>query len=117
MLFVDSFLVRSSVVGGSVWYTRWLGAWDGSVQTEALYNNSKDKARPHIQQLEKKLPFEIPALPQQGEIRFLGIYYYNEAVKGAFHHFEMLPCYAGQLAMKAKKSMEQFAQAPPTAKD
>lgn len=58
------------------------------------------------------MPFEIPALPQTGELCFLTKHYYNEGVKKTFHTIEMLPCYTGQMIKLAKTKFEEFAASP-----
>nr|XP_014089940.1 MICOS complex subunit MIC13 homolog QIL1 [Bactrocera oleae] len=109
---VIGFLVRASIVVGAAYYSKKLGVWDSPEQSEKLYNEIKESIRPHAKELEKKLPFEVPALPETGEARFLAKHYYNEGVKSTFHFIEMLPCYTGQLLHKAKVEFEKFATPP-----
>lgn len=109
---VFRFVIRSGLVVGSVYYSKKLGVWGTPEESEKFYNCVKNQLRPHVQTLEKQLPFEVPSLPQTGEIRFLAKHYYNQGVKNTFHFVEMLPCYAGQWAKKAKDTFNDFAQAP-----
>ncbi|XP_017489166.1 PREDICTED: MICOS complex subunit MIC13 homolog QIL1-like [Rhagoletis zephyria] len=114
---VISLLVRAGIVVGAVYYSKKLGVWGSSEETEKLYNELKEGLRPHAKELEKKLPFDVPALPQTGEARFLAKHYYNEGVKKTFHFIEMLPCYTGQLIHKAKVEFERFSQPPSSSTD
>ncbi|CAD7002851.1 unnamed protein product [Ceratitis capitata] len=109
---VIGFFVRAGLVVGAVYYSKKSGVWGTPEETEKIYNDIKETLRPHAKELEKKLPFEIPALPQTGEARFLVKHYYNEGVKKTFHFIEMLPCYTGQLLYKAKTEFDKFAQPP-----
>uniref|UniRef100_A0A1A9WAA0 MICOS complex subunit MIC13 n=1 Tax=Glossina brevipalpis TaxID=37001 RepID=A0A1A9WAA0_9MUSC len=110
---VVGFLIRAGVVIGAVYYTKKTGVWGNPEETEQLYNDIKDQLRPHVNRLERHLPFEVPALPRTGEFRYLAKHYYNEGVKNTFHFIEMLPCYTGQLMKKAKDTFENLSQ-PPT---
>ncbi|TMW46178.1 hypothetical protein DOY81_008738, partial [Sarcophaga bullata] len=110
------FVIRSGLLVGAFYYTKKAGVWGSPEETEKLYNNIKNELRPHAVRLEKQLPFEIPALPQTGEIRFVAKHYYNEGVKNTFHFIEMLPCYTGQMIKKAKNKFDEFSQ-PPKATD
>ncbi|XP_067644831.1 MICOS complex subunit MIC13 homolog QIL1 [Eurosta solidaginis] len=110
------FLVRAGIFVGAVYYSKKLGVWGSPDETEKLYNKIKEDLRPHAKELEKKLPFEVPALPQTGEIRFLAKHYYNQGVKSTFHFIEMLPCYAGQVIHKAKVEFDKFTE-PPTSSE
>ncbi|XP_054733088.1 MICOS complex subunit MIC13 homolog QIL1 [Anastrepha obliqua] len=109
---VISFLVRAGIIVGAVYYSKKQGVWGNTEESEKLYNKLKDGLRPHAKELERKLPFEVPALPESGEARFLAKHYYNEGVKNTFHFIEMIPCYTGQLMHKAKTEFEKFSQAP-----
>lgn len=105
-------LIRSGLVVGAVYYSKKLGVWGTPEESEKFYNCLKSQVRPHAQRLEKQLPFDVPSLPQTGEVRFLVTHYYNQGVKNTFHFIEMLPCYTGQLAKKAKDTFNEFAQPP-----
>lgn len=110
--FYCSLLIRSGLLVGAVYYSKKAGVWGTSKETDKLYNGIKDELRPHMQKLEKQLPFEVPALPKTGEITFLAKHYYNNGVKKSFHFIEMLPCYTFQMISKAKTKFEEFAEPP-----
>ncbi|EDW79945.1 uncharacterized protein Dwil_GK17742 [Drosophila willistoni] len=109
---VVGFLVRGGLVAGAVYYTRKAGIWGSTEETEKLYNNVKNQLCPYVQQVQKKLPFEVPQLPKTGEMRFLAKHYYNEGVKSSFRFIHMLPCYAGRGLKKVKDTFEDFAKSP-----
>lgn len=93
-----------------------MGIWGSPQDTEQLYNNIKRSLRPHAQRLENQLPFDVPPLPEAGEIRYLAKHYYNNGIKSTFHFIDMLPCYTGQLVNKAKISIEDIARTPSKSK-
>ncbi|XP_043649252.1 MICOS complex subunit MIC13 homolog QIL1 [Drosophila teissieri] len=105
-------LVRGGLVAGTVYYTQKVGIWGDSAQSDKLYNDIKSELRPHVQKLEKQLPFDVPQLPRTGEMRFLAKHYYNEGVKNTFRFIHMLPCYAGRGLKKVKDTFQDFAQSP-----
>ncbi|XP_044312715.1 MICOS complex subunit MIC13 homolog QIL1 [Drosophila rhopaloa] len=109
---VVGLLVRSGLLAGTVYYTRKVGIWGDTDQTDKLYNNVKAALCPYVQKLEKQLPFEVPELPRTGEMRFLAKHYYNEGVKNSFRFIHMLPCYAGRGLKKVKDTFQDFAKSP-----
>ncbi|KAM7360288.1 MICOS complex subunit MIC13 homolog QIL1-like [Cochliomyia hominivorax] len=109
---VVGLLIRSGLLIGAVYYTKKAGVWGSPNETEKIYNNIKNELRPHMQKIEKQIPFDFPALPQTGEICFVAKHYYNEGVKKSFNFIEMLPCYTGQMIKKAKSKFEEFAESP-----
>lgn len=111
-MFASSLLVRGGMIVGAVYFTKKAGVWGSAEESEKLYNKIKGELRPHVQSLEKQLPFEVPSLPRTGEACFLAKHYYNQGVKSTFHFIEMLPCYTGQLMKKAKDKFEEFSQSP-----
>ncbi|KAH8418244.1 hypothetical protein KR222_006784, partial [Zaprionus bogoriensis] len=111
-LLLGRLLVRSGLVAGTVYYTCKLGIWGDAAQSDKLYSAVKAQLCPYVQQAQAKLPFDVPKLPQVGEMRFLAKHYYNEGVKGSFRFVHMLPCYAGRGLKKAKETFEDFATSP-----
>lgn len=105
-------LVRGGLVAGTVYYTCKVGIWGSPEQSDKLYNNVKAELCPYVKQAQAKLPFEVPKLPQAGEMRFLAKHYYNEGVKGTFRFVHMLPCYAGRGLKKVKDTFEEFSKSP-----
>ncbi|XP_055843440.1 MICOS complex subunit MIC13 homolog QIL1 [Episyrphus balteatus] len=104
--------IKSGLAYSAMHYACSLGVWGNSVQADKLYNEFKDKARPHVNSLQKQLPFDVPNLPQTGEVRFLAKHYYNNGVKSTFQFIIMLPCYAGQLIKKTKDAINKTLEAP-----
>ncbi|KAI9587630.1 hypothetical protein GQX74_003476 [Glossina fuscipes] len=76
---VVGFLIRTGVVIGAVYYTKKTGVWGSPEETEQLYNDIKDQLRPHVNRLERHLPFEVPSLPRTEEFSFLAKHYYNQS--------------------------------------
>ncbi|SPP87321.1 MICOS complex subunit MIC13 homolog QIL1 [Drosophila guanche] len=109
---VIGLLVRGGLVASAVYYTNKVGIWSDSEQTEKLYNNVKSELCPYVQKAKKQLPFDVPQLPNTGEMRFLAKHYYNEGVKGSIRFVHMLPCYAGRGLKKVKDTFEDFAKSP-----
>jgi len=107
-----SLIVRSGVLVGAVYYSQRIGVWGDAEQSSQLYNSIKTQLKPHADALEKKLPFEVPALPERAEVRFLAQHYYNQGVKETFRFIHMLPCYTGQGISKIKNWIEDFSQSP-----
>ncbi|KAH8302730.1 hypothetical protein KR044_010213 [Drosophila immigrans] len=105
-------LVRGSLVAGTVYYTRKAGVWGSAEESDKLLNEVKGTLCPYVQKAKKQLPFEVPKLPQAGEVRFLVKHYYNEGVKSSFRFIHMLPCYAGRGLKKVKDTFEEFAKSP-----
>ncbi|XP_034111255.1 MICOS complex subunit MIC13 homolog QIL1 [Drosophila nasuta] len=109
---VFGLLVRGGLVAGTVYYTRKAGVWGNPEETDKLLNDVKGQLCPYVQKAKKQLPFEVPKLPQAGEVRFLVKHYYNEGVKSSFRFIHMLPCYAGRGLKKVKDTFEDFAKSP-----
>lgn len=103
-------MLRSGAIVAAFYYTKKTGIWGSPEETEQLYNSIKQTMQPHAENLERKLPFEVPPLPQTGELRYLVKHYYNNGVKSSFHFVDMLPCYTGQLANKIKVSIQELAK-------
>jgi len=106
------FLLRGGLLGGAVYYTRQVGIWGDSDQSDKLYNTVKSELSPYVEKAKKQLPFEVPQLPRTGEMRFLAKHYYNEGVKNTFRFIHMLPCYAGRGLKKVKDTFQDFAKSP-----
>lgn len=106
--------MRGGLVTGAVYYTCKAGVWGSPEEADKLYNNVKGQLCPYVKQAQAKLPFELPKLPQVGEMRFLAKHYYNEGVKGTLRFVHMLPCYAGRGLKKAKDAFEEFSKSPST---
>lgn len=109
---VIGLLVRGGLIAGTVYYTRKAGIWGSAEETDKLYNNIKAELCPYVQQAQKKLPFEVPKMPNTGEMRFLAKHYYNEGVKSSFRFVTMIPCYTGRGLKKVKDTFEDFAKSP-----
>ncbi|KAI8040974.1 MICOS complex subunit MIC13 homolog QIL1 [Drosophila gunungcola] len=109
---VVGFLVRGGLLAGIVYYTRKVGVWGDADETDKLYNTVKSELCPYVQKVQKQLPFEVPQLPNTGEMRFLAKHYYNEGVKSSFRFVHMLPCYAGRGLKKVKDTFQDFAKSP-----
>lgn len=97
-------------------YTVDKGVWADSQQTEKLYNEICSATCPQVQKLKKQLPFEVPLLPNTGELCFITKYYYNQAVKASFNFVHMAPCYLGQAMKKGKDAINGALEEKPESK-
>lgn len=103
-------MLRSGVMVAAFYYSKKAGVWANAEETERLYNDIKGSLQPHVQRIENQMPFEMPPLPQSGEVRYLAKHYYNNGVKNTFHFIDMLPCYTGQMVAKARLSIQEISR-------
>lgn len=70
--------------------------------------------QPHINTIKSHIPFETPALPDEGEIRYTIKHYYNAGVKKTMYTITMIPCYLGQATKKSIDAVKKVLEAPPS---
>ena len=108
--------MKAAVIVGSVYFTHDIGVWGSQTQSEEIFDNIVKTIEPHVIDMKKKLPFDVPTLPPSGEVRFLAKHYYNESIKGTVHFVTMIPCYSGQLAFKIKDTISKAMDDTPNVK-
>lgn len=114
---MNSFAIKAYAVGGTIYLTKAHGVWGSSTQSVELYNDINKQLQPHINTLKSSIPFETPALPNDGKICYTVKHYYNAGVKKTIYTIQMIPCYLGQATKKTIDTLKNALEAPPPAKE